>query len=92
MHDFDFSSLFGSAAGGGAVVILARAYLQRAFSELDGLVKAMQSVQKELALIALKLEKIEKVDETLRDHDRKLTTLEAWSKSRSCNNVDRMCN
>ena len=78
MHELElsFSSLLGSAAGGGAVVFLAKLYLQRAFKDLDGVVLAMQRVQKDLATIAVRLEKFEKYDDMIRDHEKKIAVLE----------------
>lgn len=75
--DFDMGSLLGSASGGGLVVVLAKLYLQRAFTELDQVVKTMHRVKEDLAAITVKLESIEKNDEIIRIHDRKIAKIEA---------------
>ena len=78
MHEMELSlsSLLGSAAGGGTVVFLARLYLQRAFKDLDNVVVAMQRVQKDMATIAVRLEKFEKFDDLIREHEKKIAVLE----------------
>lgn len=81
MNHIDIGSLIGTAmggmGGGGAVVFMAKAYLARTLAELDDVVLAMRHVQKELAAITVKLEKIEKNDELLRKHDRQIAALES---------------
>jgi len=79
MEIFDqisISSVVGSAAGGGTVVFLAKLYLQRAFKDLDNVVKTMHEVQKDLTAIAIRLEKIEKYDTLILEHEKKIAVLE----------------
>ncbi len=80
-HNIDIGSLLGTAlggmGGGGAVVFIAKAYLARTLRELDDVVSAMKQVQRELAAITVKLEKIEKNDEIIRRHDRQIAALES---------------
>lgn len=77
MENFDFGSLAGTAAGGGTVAVMAKFYLQRTLTQLDSVAKTMHSIKEELAGIAVKLEAIEKNDEIIRIHDRKIAKLEA---------------
>lgn len=81
MHEVDFGSLLGTAlggfGGGGVVVFIAKTYLSRTLKELDGVIVAMHSVKEQLAMIAVKLAKIEENDKLLREHDRKIAALEA---------------
>lgn len=78
MHELELSisSLLGSAAGGGTVVLLAKLYLQRAFQDLNDVVQSMHEVQKELALIAEKLKVVDQNDKVLRDHETRIVVLE----------------
>lgn len=81
IDQIDIGSLLGTAvggmSGGGAVILVAKAYLTRALKELDDVVHAMREVQRELAAITVKLDKIEKNDEMIRRHERQIITLEA---------------
>ena len=81
MHELELSisSLLGSAAGGGTVVLLAKLYLQRAFKDLNDVVQSMHEVHKELALIAEKLKVVEENDKILRDHETRIVLLERSS-------------
>jgi len=75
--EIDYSSLIGSAAGGGGVALLAKLYLQRAIKELDSTVATMQIIKEQLAGIAVTLDKMEKNDDIIRIHDRKIAFLES---------------
>lgn len=75
-NDVSISSIVGSAAGGGTMVFLAKLYLQKAFKDLDKVVSTMHSVQKDLVAIAIRLEKIEKYDMLILEHEKKIAVLE----------------
>jgi len=74
--ELSISSILGSAAGGGTVVILAKLYLQKTFKDLEIVVRTMHEVQRDLATIAVRLEKIEKYDGMLLEHEKKIAVLE----------------
>jgi hypothetical protein len=76
MTDLDFSAMVGSAAGGGTVIFIAKLYLQRAFKDLDNVAKTMYKVQEELAIITTRLERFDKFDDMIHQHDRKIASLE----------------
>mgnify|MGYP003652395033 CR=1 FL=1 len=75
--DLDLSSLLGSTAGGGMVTIMAKLYLQRSLKDLENAVKTLQEIKIELASRGARMDLIEKNEETIRIHDRKIAALES---------------
>lgn len=82
--DFELKSLVDSAAGGGVVAIMAKLYLQGAAKKMGDMVVSigemvitLGKMEKEMAVVVEKLKRIQKIDDTIGIHDRKIATLEA---------------
>jgi hypothetical protein len=77
MEHLDLSSILGSTAGGGVVAVMAKLYLQRALKDLEDVVKTMVEIKQELASRGVRLDRVERNEETIRVHDRKIAALES---------------
>lgn len=76
IEQIDLGSLLSSLGGGSIVVGAARLYFSRLLRELDDTVKSLVEVEKTLAIVLVKLKKIEQNDNIIRIHDRKIAKLE----------------
>lgn len=73
----DISALIGSLTSGAAVILLAKLYLQRASNDLENVISQMQEVQTHLATVAIRLETLQRLEETIQDHEKKIAVLES---------------
>ena len=76
MEHLDLGSIVGTVAGGGGVAFIAKIYIKRTLTRFDNLIESIVNIEKELAGFTAKLEKIDKNEEIIRFHDRKIVALE----------------
>lgn len=73
------ATLMGGGVGGSLVIFLAKLYLTQAFSQLKTTVQSLNAIERKLAGIAITLQKIEKIDDLVRNHEKKIAILERFS-------------
>lgn len=77
LEKLDLSSMAGPMASGGIVVFLAKLYLSRALKDLEDVVKNMSLVQKDLAIIAVRLSQHDKNEEIIKDLSKRMVLMES---------------
>lgn len=73
----DMNAVLGTVATSIVIAFLARTYIMRSAKELDEAVDGLSLVRQELAVVATKLQGVEKCLELVLEHDRKIAKLEA---------------
>ncbi len=79
MHDIDWGVVVSALAGGGAAGALARVMVARALTNLDDLTRKLNDVLIRLSAINVKLEAVDRLRQTVAEHDRSIAVLDARS-------------
>lgn len=74
--DLDWQAFAGTLLGGSLAVGIAKHFLATAITRLDALPDKLAEIKAQLSVISVKLEALDKMQESLHEHDRKIMALE----------------
>lgn len=76
MPDFHLDAFISSMAGCALAIALAKVFLQRLMREFDRVLERVDKINSELAVIAVRLESIDRDNILVKEHDRKIAAME----------------